>query len=171
MLSCTFVQNLSKIELFMFPWQHILETALMQNGAIQLSNDVTVTLFLNQSLQTFEVFLEMISGTSVQNFIRNKCFILLWQHILLRVFKQNRVLEIIDDVTVTSFCNQSQQNFVFLFAIPKKHHCTKFEQSRKRNNEVEKRNDVIMTSFLKIAEQFLCLRSFWSYLLMYQVSS
>ena len=59
-LSCTFVPNLSKIRLFMFPWQHILETALMRNGAIQLSNDVTVTLFLNQSLQTFEMFLEMV---------------------------------------------------------------------------------------------------------------
>ena len=49
----------------MFPWQHILETTLMRNGAIQLSNYITVTLFLNQSLQTFEVFLEMISDTSV----------------------------------------------------------------------------------------------------------
>ena len=47
----------------MFPQQHILKTALIQNGAIQLSNDVTVTLLLNQSLQTFEEFLEMISGT------------------------------------------------------------------------------------------------------------
>ena len=52
----------------MFPWQHILETALMRNGVIQLSNYVTVTLLLSQSLQTFEVFLEMINGTSVQNF-------------------------------------------------------------------------------------------------------
>ena len=69
-LSCTFVPNLSKIGSFMFPWQHILEIALMRNGAIQLSNYVTVTLFLNQSLQTFEVFLEMIGGTSVQNFSR-----------------------------------------------------------------------------------------------------
>ena len=73
-----FVPNLSKIGLFMFPWQHIRETALMQNGAIQLSNDVTVTLFPNQSLQNFEVFLEMISNTSVQNFSRKKCFILKW---------------------------------------------------------------------------------------------
>ena len=69
-LCCIFVLNLSKIGLFMFIWQHILETVLMQNGAIQLSSDVTVTLFLNQSLQTFEVFSEMISGTSVQNFSR-----------------------------------------------------------------------------------------------------
>ena len=105
-LSCTFVPNLSKIRLFMFPWQHILETVLMRNGAVQLSNCfVTVTLFLYQSLQNSEVFLEMISSTSVQNFSRKECFLLKWQHILLRVLRQNRVLQIIDDVTVTSFCN------------------------------------------------------------------
>ena len=86
----------------MFPWQHILETALMQNGPIQLSNNVTVTLFLDQALQNFEVFLEMIGSTSLQNFSRKKCFILKWQHILLRALRQNRVLEIIDDVIVTS---------------------------------------------------------------------
>ena len=85
----------------------------MRKGAIQLSNEVTVTLFLNQSLQNFDVFLEMISGISVQNFSRKKCFILPWQRILLRVLGENRVLEIIDYVTVTSFCNQSQQNFAF----------------------------------------------------------
>ena len=112
-LSCNFVPNLSKTKLFIVSWQDILETALMRNGAIQLSDDVTVTLFLNESLQTFEVFLKMISGTSVQNFSKKKCFILPWQHILLRVLMQNRILEIIDDVTVTSFCNQFQQNFVF----------------------------------------------------------
>ena len=66
----------------MFPWQHILETALMRNRAIRLSNDVTVTLFLNQSLQNFEVFLEMVSSTPVENFSTKKCFILPWQHIL-----------------------------------------------------------------------------------------
>ena len=68
--SCIFVPNLSKIRLLIFPWQHILESALMQNEAIQLSNDVTVTLFLNQSSQNFELFLEMIISTSVQNFSR-----------------------------------------------------------------------------------------------------
>ena len=52
----------------MFPWQHIFESALMQNQPIQLSNDVTVTLFLNQSSQNFDLCLEMIIGTSVQNF-------------------------------------------------------------------------------------------------------
>ena len=46
-LSCIFVPNLSKIKLFMFSWQHILKTALMLSGAIQLSIDLTVTLFLN----------------------------------------------------------------------------------------------------------------------------
>ena len=48
-LRCIFVPNVNKIELSMFPWQHILESALMPNQAIQLSNDFTVTLFLNQS--------------------------------------------------------------------------------------------------------------------------
>ena len=49
----------------MFPWQHIFELALMPNQPIQLSNDVTV--FLNQSSQNFELCLEMIISTSVQN--------------------------------------------------------------------------------------------------------
>ena len=103
----------------MFPWQYILETALMRNGAIQLSNDINVTLFFNQSSQNFEVFLEIISKTSVQMFSSKKCSISKWQHSLLRVVRQNAVLEIIDDVTVTSFCKQSQQNFIFLFVIPR----------------------------------------------------
>ena len=70
MISCIFVPNLSKIELLMFPWQHIFESALMQNQPIQLSNDVTVTLFLNQCSQNFELSLQMILSTSVQNFSR-----------------------------------------------------------------------------------------------------
>ena len=103
----------------LLPWQHFLERALRKERVLQLSNEVTVILFLNQSIQNFEVFLEMTSGTSVQNFSRKKCFILPWQRILLRVLGENWVLEIIDYVTVTSFCNQSQQNFVFLFVIPR----------------------------------------------------
>ena len=103
----------------MFPWQHIFESALMRNQPIQLSNDVTVTLFLNQSSQNFELSLEMIISTSVQNFSRIQCFILPWQHIFWRVLLTNRVLKISDDVIVTSFLNQSQQNFVFLFVIPR----------------------------------------------------
>ena len=58
----------------MFLWQHIFESALMRNQPIQLSNDVTVTLFLNQSLQNFELSLKMIISTSVQNFSRIQCF-------------------------------------------------------------------------------------------------
>ena len=55
----------------MFPWQHIFESALIRNQPIQLSNDVTVTLFRNQSSHNFELFLEMKISTSVQNF--SKC--------------------------------------------------------------------------------------------------
>ena len=66
----------------MFPWQQILELALEQNQPIQLSNDVTVTLFLNQSSQNFELRFEMIISTSVQTFSRIQCFILPWQYIL-----------------------------------------------------------------------------------------
>ena len=66
----------------MFPWQHILESALMQDQAIQLSDDVTVTLFLDQSSQNFELFFEMIISTSAENFSGIKSFILPWQHIL-----------------------------------------------------------------------------------------
>ena len=64
----------------MFPWQHILETVVVRNGTIQLGNDITVTLFLNQSLQTFEVFLEMISGTSVQTFSKKMLYIAMATH-------------------------------------------------------------------------------------------
>ena len=103
----------------MFPRQHIFESALMRNQHIQLSNDVTVTLFLNQSSQNFELSLEMIISTSVQNFRRIQCFILPWEHILGKVLLTNRVLKISDDVIVTSFFNQSQQNFIFLFVIPR----------------------------------------------------
>ena len=66
----------------MFPWQHIFEFALMRNQPMQLSDDATVTLFLNQSSQNFELCLEKIISTSVQNFSRIQWFILPWQHIL-----------------------------------------------------------------------------------------
>ena len=154
-LGCTCVPNLSKIELFMLLWQHILEAALMQNGAIKLSNDVTVTLFFNESLQTFEVFSEMISGTSVQNFCRKKCFILPWQHILLGLLRQNWILEIFDDITVTPFCNQSQQNFVFLFVIPRSNSVQNLSKIGQETKKLQKLgNEVIVTSLLKIAQQF-----------------
>ena len=104
----------------MFPWQHIFESALMRNQPIQLRNDVIVTMFLNQSSQNFELSLEMILNTSLQNFSRIQCiWILPWQHILWRVLLTNWVLKISDDVTVTSFLNQSQQNCVFLLVMPR----------------------------------------------------
>ena len=73
---CLFTENLEPFVNTMPKWQHIFELALMQNQPIQLSNDVTVTLFLNQSLQNSELCLEMIISTSVQNFRRIQCFIL-----------------------------------------------------------------------------------------------
>ena len=44
------------------------------------------------------------------------------------------------------------------FCYNKRHLCAKFEQNRRRNNEVAKMgNDVIVTSFSKIAQQyFVC---------------
>ena len=59
---------------------------------------------------------------------------------------------------MTLFLNQSQQNFVFFVFYTKRHLCAKFEQNRTRNREVAKMgNDVIVTSFLKIAQQlFVC---------------
>ena len=71
-----------KIVLLMFPWQHIFESILMRNQPIQFSNDVTVTLFLHQSSQNFEVCLDIIISTSVQNCSRIQCFIFPWRHIL-----------------------------------------------------------------------------------------
>ena len=156
----------------MFPWKHIFELALMRNQPIQLSNDVTVALFLNQSSQNFELYLEMIIGTSVQNFSRIQCFILPWQHILWRVLLTNQVLKISDNVIVTSFLDQSQQNFVFLFVIPRGISVQNLSKIGKETKKLQKmRNDVIVTSFLKIAHQFLCVSTFYSYLLMHQASS
>ena len=54
--SCTFVPNLSKIRFFIFPWQYIFETALVRIWVIQINNDVTVTLFPDQSSQNSELF-------------------------------------------------------------------------------------------------------------------
>ena len=79
----------------------------------------------------------------------------------LRVLRQNQVIEIIDDTSVTSLCNQSQQNFVFLFVIPRSisvQNLSKIGQETKKLQKMA--NDVIMTSFLKIAQHFFCLSSF-----------
>ena len=84
----------------------------------------------------------------------------------------NWVLKISNDVIVTSFLNQSQQNFVFLFVIQRDisvQNLSKIRQETKKLHEMG--NDIIVTSFLKIAQQFLCVSIFYSYLLMYQVLS
>ena len=79
----------------------------------------------------------------------------------------NQVFKISDDVTVTSFLNQSQQNFVFLFVIPRSISVPNLSKIRKETKKLHKMgNEVIVTSFLKIAHQFLCVSSFYSYLLM-----
>ena len=145
----------------MFPWQHIFESALMRNQPIQLSSDVTLTLFLNHSSQNFELSLEMIISTSPQNFSRIQCFILPWQHILWRVLLTNRVLKISDDVIVTSFLNQSQQIFVFLFVIPRGISVQNLSKIGQETNKLQKMgNEVIVTSFLKIAQQFFVCEYF-----------
>ena len=138
----------------MFPWQHIPKTALMRSGAIQLNNYVTMTLFLNQSLQSFQLFLKMISGTSVQNVSRKKCFILPWQHILFRVLGQNWVIEILMTSCDVIFQSISAK-FCILFVILRSifvHNLSKIGQETKKLHKMA--IDVIMTSFLKIAQQF-----------------
>ena len=109
------IPDLSKIGLFLVPWKHILETALMRNGAIQLSNDVTVTLFLHQSLQNFELFLEMISSNSLQSFNRKKCFILKWQHILLRSWATVSLVHKFTSLTQDDEENRTRQNTVIYY--------------------------------------------------------
>ena len=76
-------------------------------------------------------------------------------HILSRVLRQNWVLEIIDDVIVTSFYNQSQQNFVIARSISVQN-SSKIGQETKKLQKI--RNDVIVTSFLKIAQQFFVFK-------------
>ena len=68
----------------MFSGNTFLETVLMRNWAIQLRNDFTVTFFLDQSSQKFELFLEIIISTSAQNFSKIKWFVCLY-HIALFV--------------------------------------------------------------------------------------
>ena len=65
----------------------------------------------------------------------------------------NRVLKISDDVTVTSFLNQCQQNFVFFFVIPRSISVQKLSKIEQETKKLQKMgNDVIVTSFLKIAQ-------------------
>ena len=63
-----------------------------------------------------------------------------------------------DDITVTSFCNQSQQNFVFLFVILGSISVGNLGRIGQETKKLQKRGyDVIVTSFLKIAQQFFAL--------------
>ena len=61
----------------MFPWQHIHESVLMQNQAIQLSNDVAVTFlsiftkFQNQSSQNFNFKFTKSIFTKFRTILRN----------------------------------------------------------------------------------------------------
>ena len=66
------------------------------------------------------------------------------------------------------FLNQSQQNFVFLFVIPRGISVQNLSKIGQETKKLQKMgNDVIS----KIAQQFLCVSIFYSYLLMYQVLS
>ena len=125
---------------------------------------MTVTLFLNQSSQNFELSLEMIISTSVQNCSRMQCFILTWQYILWRVLLTTRVLKISVDVIVTSFLNQSQQNFVLLFVIPRGISVQNLSKIGLEKKKLQKMgNEVIVTSFLKIAQQIFCVWVFFTH--------
>ena len=73
----------------------------------------------------------------------------------------NRVLKISDDVILTSFLNQSQQKFVFLFFIPRDICVQNLSKIGKETKKLQKLgNDVIVTSFLKIAQQFFVCEYF-----------
>ena len=75
----------------------------------------------------------------------------------------NRILKISDDVIVPSFLDQSKQNLVFLFFIPRGISVQNLKKIGQETKKLQKmRNDVIVTSFLKIAQElFLC----WYFLL------
>ena len=74
------------------------------------------------------------------------------------LFLTNRVLKISDDVIVTSFINQFQHNFVFLFVIPRGISVQNLSKIGQETKKLQKmRDDIIVTSFLKIAQQsFVC---------------
>ena len=63
----------------------------------------------------------------------------------------NQVLKISDDVIVTSSLNQSQQNFVFLFVIPRGISVQNLSNTGQETKKLQKWE---MTSFLKIAQKF-----------------
>ena len=80
--------------------------------------------------------------------------------------------KISDDVTVASFLNQSQQNFVLLVVILRSISVPKLSKIGQETEKLQKWEiDAIVTSFLNIAHQFLCVSSFYYYLMLCQVSS
>ena len=84
----------------------------------------------------------------------------------LKVLLTNRVLKISDDVTVMAFLNQSQQNFVFFFVIPRGISVQNLSKIGQETKKLQKMgNKVIVTSFLKIPPHFLVCEYFYSYLL------
>ena len=63
----------------------------------------------------------------------------------------NRVLEISDDVTVTSLFNKTQQNFVFLFIRQRNIFVQNLSNIRQETKKLQKMaNDVISTNSTKI---------------------
>ena len=60
-----------------------------------------------------------------------------------------------------SFLNQSQQNFVFLFVLPRAIFVQNLSKIRQETKKLQKMgNDIIVTSFLKIAQQFFVCEYF-----------
>ena len=71
------------------------------------------------------------------------------------------MLKISNNVIVTSFLSQSQQDFVFLFVIPTGISVQNLSKVGQETKKLQKMgNDVIVTSFLNVAQQFLCVSIF-----------
>ena len=73
----------------MLPWKRFLPRVLWKDRVLQNSNDVTVTLFLNQFQQNFVILLEIVICIFVQNLRKIGLFMFPWQHILETALMQN----------------------------------------------------------------------------------
>ena len=146
-LRCIFVQNLSKMGLLMFQWQHIFELTLTRNQPIQL----------NQSPQKFELCLEMIISTCVQNFSRIQCFILPWQHILWKVLLTNRVLKSVMTSLWRHFAIDLNKILYFCLLYQETSLCKIRAKSDKKQRSCK---SGLVTLFLKIAQQFFVCEYF-----------
>ena len=58
----------------MLPWQHFLERVLWKDRALQNSNDITATSFLDQSQHNFIILLEIVSCTFCTTLEQNRIF-------------------------------------------------------------------------------------------------